>query len=1378
MCLAGSLAWGAPVTLPYLEGFGLGAGSFTPAANGSSAWSVSSGKYRAAITAANVTAATTVENQQTSGGFRVSAVLQQVTSNHVDNSIGLGFLAGSITLAAGAATPYYLVDVKAGANTIRLIRIEAGNTFLINNVPLSFALDAADPFLLSVTGTYQGAALHLSIKVQQGEDLSTHTVTEATPLNGRFFGQRHRATGSSLIADCEEFSLTALSTVTLSGAPPAFARPGVPWMADLSGTSSAGGSLTYSIVSGPAWVSLATTGPTSARLSGTPAALDAGGVVVRVRVSDLNGTFVEKDYPISVISVNGVVISEFLAENDGSLLDVDGDSSDWLEVFNASSDSVSITGWGLSDDPAFPLKWVIPAGVGLPPFGLLRIFASSKNRTADPGQLHTNFQLSNNPGSFLSLARPDGSLASIWANLPLQKADVSYGLWGGYESRGYLLTPTPGSVNVGQGFIGFTSPVTVSLPRGAYQTAQTTTLTGATLGSTLVYTLDGSTPTLSNGTVIAPVDAAALPTTTLNVASTTILRGAAFLTNFVPSRVETRTYLFPSDIITQSSNGAPPAGWPAGPINGQVLDYGMDPDITGPAGNTVLLQALGSLPSFSLVTDRSHLLDPATGIYVNPYGREEAWERPVSVEMIQPDGAGAFQIDAGLRIRGGFSRTSSNPKHGFHLYFRSEYGETHLNYPLFGDEGVDRFDRFDLRCTQGGSWHHGNTATATYLKDEWCRATQGAMGQAYTRSRYVHLFLNGQYWGLHTTHERADNSFAASYAGGKNEDYDVIKTYVLPHRVEVADGDSLAWNALHQAALNGFTTDAAYFAVQGCGPTGSPDPLLKPLVDLESLIDYMILHQFTGNTDGPVNPNANVPKNFYGFRPRDGKTGFRFVAHDCEDTMTSTTTDVTGPTTVGTTLTYFNPRWLHQQLSANSRYRLRFADRVQRHLYHGGALDTVTAVGRWTALRGVIAPAMIAESARWGDAKRALPYTVTDWTTASNNIVNSWFPGRRTPYLNQLRSRGLLPTVEAPAFNQHGGRVPAGFSLTLSGPAGSELFYSLGDADPSEAGAIFYQGPVPLAAAVTRVKARAKNAVSGEWSALSEALFTLDALPALAGRLAISEVHYNPLGTADDEEFMELVNLTSSRLDLSGVTLTNAVIFQFPAMVLEPGQRVILVENELFFRFVYGAAPLVAGQWSGALNNTGDTIVVLDAAGGEIDRLSYADSFPWPTEADGAGRSLVRIRPGLNAQAAWNWRAGSVGGQPGATKAQTLTNWLEAGGFAHPLAEAPQGVTALMRYAMGLDLGGEAQPVLKLEPSGATAVLTLTRRLGAVDAVDFIVEFAADGLTWQTLNLDTESSFSNVTSRSLTPNGRERLTVILPENGPRLLARVKVQVRN
>ena len=130
------------------------------------------------------------------------------------------------------------------------------------------------------------------------------------------------------------------------------------------------------------------------------------------------------------------------------------------------------------------------------------------------------------------------------------------------------------------------------------------------------------------------------------------------------------------------------------------------------------------------------------------------------MELIHPDGREGFQINAGLRIRGGYSRSDGNPKHSFRLLFRSEYGQATLHYSLFGEEGVGEFKAVDLATSQNYSWAFDNSPQNTLVRDVFSRDVQGRMGHPYTRSRYCHLYLNGQYWGLYYTEERAEASFA------------------------------------------------------------------------------------------------------------------------------------------------------------------------------------------------------------------------------------------------------------------------------------------------------------------------------------------------------------------------------------------------------------------------------------------------------------------------------------------------------------------------------------------------------------------------------------------------------------------------------------------
>ena len=617
---------------------------------------------------------------------------------------------------------------------------------------------------------------------------------------------------------------------------------------------------------------------------------------------------------------------------------------------------------------------------------------------------------------------------------------------------------TPGAINGQYSLIGKVADTSFSVKRGFFTSAFTVAISTLTPGATIRYTTDRSTPSATNGTVY---------TGPVSITGTTVLRAAAFKPGFLPTNTDTQTYIFTNDVIRQSSNGAPPAGWPSGPINGQVLDYGMDPDIVNhldPAigGAATVQNALKAISTVSIVTDQANLTDPNTGIYTRPGNRGFNWERPCSFELINPpnalnpNGSSEFQVNCGLRIRGGFSRSTDNPKHAFHLFFRGDYGTTKLNYPLFGREGASEFDQIDLRTAQNYSWSFGGDGNNTFLREESTRRAQTDIGQLGSHVRYVHLYVNGQYWGLFNFDERTEASFASTYLPGKKDDFDVVKAEQDQGYITgVTDGNLNAWQDLWNKSRAHYSapTAANYFRMQGLaadGVTPTADPVL---LDVNNLIDYLLITFWSGNLDGTTsaflgNDRAN---NWFGARNRNGKLGFKFFAHDFEHTFFNTAEDRTGPFSNPTAgnwnnFSYANPLFLHQDLTPNLEYKIRWADRVHRHMFNNGQLTPGGWVERFNKLAAVVDTAIAAESARWGDAKVASPLNRTHWMTARNQILNNYIPFRHANVIGQLRADGLYPAIDAPTLNQFGGYIANNSEVTMSGV--SSIYYTLDGSDP------------------------------------------------------------------------------------------------------------------------------------------------------------------------------------------------------------------------------------------------------------------------------------------------------------------------------------------
>lgn len=830
-------------------------------------------------------------------------------------------------------------------------------------------------------------------------------------------------------------------------------------------------------------------------------------------------------------------------------------------------------------------------------------------------------------------------------------------------SNQFFPTPSPGAFNGNSSFGGFVADTKFSHDRGFYETNFSCVITTATPGATIRYTQDGSWPTTNSGS---------LYTGPIPITNTTTVRAIAYKPGLVPSDVDTHTYLFVNDVIRQSPSGqAPGPGWPTGSSSaGQVYNYGMDPDIVNAAPwNATLTNDLKSLPSFSIVMDLRDLFDNATGIYANPGGDEITWERRGSLELINPDGSRGFQINCGIRIRGGYSRSGSNPKHAFRCFFRQDYGAAKLVYPLFGDQGTDTFNKIDLRTFQNYSWAFGGDSRMICLRDQMSRDLQLAMGQPAEHGNFYHLYLNGQYWGLYNTDERAEASFGESYFGGRAEDYDTIKVDPdLGYNIEATDGNSDAWSQLWNLAVAGFSSDASYFRIQGLNVDGTVNTNYPVLLDVDNLIDYMLVILWGQNLDAPISNflGNTSPNNFFAIRNRTGRYGgFRCFAHDSEHTLLveNLSTDRTGPFPAGdpaqgSSFSKSNPQYLWQRLSDNAEFRLRVADRIQRHFFNQGPLSTEGARALFLTRSNEIYRAMVCESARWGDAQVATPFTRNTWVAEMNRIGGTYLTQRPGIVLTQLRAKGLFPGVIAPGFSHPGGFVSNGFALYLTNrnPSGV-IYYTLNGWDPRSRGGSV--SPAALAytagAAIpinfqTTVRARVlSNAV---WSAVSEATFYV---AQDFRELLVTEIMYNPptwggyLG--DDLEFLELKNAGAGTLDLSGLSFTDGIAFTFTnGTRLLPGQFFVLGRNPGALAAKYPGLT-VHGNYTGRLDNGGEVLTLSHLLGGQVLSFDYKDSGRWPVTPDGKGFSLVPRTPNTNPDpgSPMNWRASAAaGGSPGA----------------------------------------------------------------------------------------------------------------------------------
>jgi len=835
----------------------------------------------------------------------------------------------------------------------------------------------------------------------------------------------------------------------------------------------------------------------------------------------------------------------------------------------------------------------------------------------------------------------------------------------------YMTTPTPGADNL-VGALGIVADTTFSVDRGLYDTPFDVAITTDTAGATIYYTTDGTKP--------GPTAPTAHPYTgPIHISKTTALRAMAHKPGYLATNIDTHTYLFVNDVVSQTYQWTLNAGFPAS-WGGTAADYGLDPDVIGtfdangnPLGGDLygglyaatIRNDLKSLPTLSIVMNTSDMFG-ASGIYSNPGQQGVAWERATSAELIYPDGTEGFQVDCGIRIQGGWFRGTDVKKHSLRLLFKDIYGAAKLNYAWFGEDAATQFDTITLRAgaNDGYAWN-GARYTEQYIRDQFGRSLQEATGNVAPHGTFVHLYINGVYWGLYNPVERPDDAFAASYYGGEKENWDAI------HDGEAIAGNTTAWNQMIALANQAGTSQAAYMQLQGKNPDGTRNPAYPVLLDVANYIDYLIVNVWGGNWDWPW-------KNWYAARDRSAdSTGFTFHCWDYENTM-GNSLDRSPLNKNALNNSFTGAGVPHQSLKLNAEYRMLFADRVQRYFFNGGVLTPESLIPRYTALAAQVEWAMVAESARWGDLYYHPPLTQADWYDADRShagrdwILYTYLPQRTGIVLGQLVAASLYTTLTAPTFNQRGGEIASGFSLTLGAPAGT-IWYTLDGTDPRLAGGARLPGAVQYVPAApitltrnTIVKARVQDA-GGAWSALEEATFVLTTLP----DLVVTEIMYHPAPPTAAEiaagftdanafEFIEFQNVGAQAINLAGVRMANGVDFAFPSFDLAPGAYVLVVNDARAFALRYPSVPAgrVAGEFSHStlLDNAGERVGVGTLLGRAIQDFEYRDG--WFDQTDGTGFSLVARSP-LQGRALWDsedgWRASwQSGGNPAAADPSPL----------------------------------------------------------------------------------------------------------------------------
>ncbi|MBN1671106.1 MAG: fibronectin type III domain-containing protein, partial [Kiritimatiellae bacterium] len=585
---------------------------------------------------------------------------------------------------------------------------------------------------------------------------------------------------------------------------------------------------------------------------------------------------------------------------------------------------------------------------------------------------------------------------------------------------------------------------------GFYDSGFSVRISTGTAGATIRYTTDGSKPTASYGTVLANGG-------TVSIGTTTCLRAVGCAGGMTTSRILTQTYIFLNDVIKQKR----PSGYPSafGTVAG---DYDMDPDIVNNSSYSgTIKDDLKAIPSLSLVAGKNEWF--GTGFFNGGGGSggQNTKEIGVSAELIYADSRPGFQIDAGLK-----THSWARSKRSLRLLFKTTYGgPSTLNYPFFesaphhSGSAANTFGKIFLRgggndCWTGGWYTDGRDVT--YIKDQWARDTQTALSGSGSRGTFMHLYINGLYWGLYNPVERPDARFAATYFGGSKGDY------------FAGNQGSDSFGAV-SGSESRFTYMINTLAKQDLSVAANYDKM-KQYLDLNHYIDYIITWWYMGGGDwvegNQPNYSYQYVNNYYVGNRNSGPV--KYYIWDGETAwVDSSGTSRPGRMNAGAWVKpqfveYYSDskhHWMARPFRAlwkNKDFRDLWAQRVYQHCYNGGALTDANARARWSTLASRVDKAMVAESARWGDHKRDYSNSScpvfnrnTHFRNARNYVLGL-MSGNVDRFIKALRAKSLHGYPLYPATHPGGSAPSAPSSLAASATSSTAVTLTWQDNSSNE----------------------------------------------------------------------------------------------------------------------------------------------------------------------------------------------------------------------------------------------------------------------------------------------------------------------------------------
>lgn len=611
-----------------------------------------------------------------------------------------------------------------------------------------------------------------------------------------------------------------------------------------------------------------------------------------------------------------VVINEVMYSNSTTLFDNSGESPDWIELYNRTDSTINLQGWSLTDDSLKEHFWEFPS-VNILPHSYIIVFASGKD-SKNSEELHADFKLEAVKENIYLYKQ---QVLQNYFNAQCVPKDLSLGYKNDGAGEICVLHPTPLQTNNFSQTVDIhynPDKITFNLESGLYENPISLELKTLDSTSVIYYTTNGEEPDEEGTKYEAPI----------------YIKNRTDEENVYSNIRTSGLWRKPENKVFKST-----------PI--RVVAYNNGCKATEIINKTYFIDTnisqRYSVPIVSIITNPDNLFDKKKGIYVFGNNRNclqhgKKWEREAYIEYFDTNSNIRIQQNIDMRIHGGTSRAA--PQKSLRIIAKNKYGINSFNYAFFKDKStITSFKTLLLRSSR--DW------TYTLFKDELCQYLVKDMNIDNAAANPVIVFINGEYWGVHSLREYQDINYLQTNYNTTDTLFDII-SYNGDSGILADEGTLTEYNELIHFIENNSLEDDANFET------------VCKYIDIHNVIDYFIAESYFGNSDFPKK-NLKMWKS-----TQNENSQWRYLFYDCDGCMIRTNYNLTDEYVNNNSTLYEYPEWstfIVRNLFLNKKFQEMY---VQRFYYHlNTTFNPARVISTIEEFEKIYNPLVVEHTLRW-----------------------------------------------------------------------------------------------------------------------------------------------------------------------------------------------------------------------------------------------------------------------------------------------------------------------------------------------------------------------------------------------------------------------------